>query len=42
MNHSLKKAILQNIFAYVKLQAAVYMRKVATEVSVTAHICNDI
>ena len=42
MNYSLKKAILQNTFAYVKSQAAAYKHKVATEVSVTAHICKDI
>ena len=38
----LKKAILQNTFAYVKLQAAAYMHKVTTEVSVTVHIRKDI
>lgn len=42
MNHSLKNSILQNTFAYVKLQAAAYTHKVATEVSVTAHVCKDI
>lgn len=38
----LKKAILQNTFPYVKLQAVAYMHKVAAEASVTAHICKDI
>lgn len=42
MNHSLKKAILQNTVPYVKLQAAAYMYKVAAEASVTAHICKEI
>lgn len=42
MNHSFKKAILQNTFAYVKLQAAAYMHRVAAELSVTARTCKDI